>query len=440
VSHRERPVAVGRPAGRRSATTPAYEPTNNPTTARAAVNTAGSLREIMFEHTDGNDRLHDLAPPSAPVAEDFGGVDPRLGTYLRETLAWGGSDLHITTGRPPMVRVDGTLRPRDDVTVLHDDAIATMLRSTMDDERWETYEHRRQVDYSLALGEYGRFRVNAYHQLGSPAAVFRAISSRVPTLAEIAVPPEVERMASFPYGLVLFVGPTGSGKSTTQAALVGKVNAETPCHILTIEDPVEYLHGHGVAMVNQREVGTDVRSFADGLRSALREDPDIILLGEMRDEESISITLTLAETGHLVFATLHTNDASQAIDRIIDSYPAERREQIQTQLSSALQGVVSQRLVPRIGGGRAVACEVMVANEAIRNLIREGKTRQLRNVIATTASGGMRTMEASLDELVQAGAVEYEDAVAVSQYPKEIRHPALAAGIAAARSRPGGRR
>jgi twitching motility protein PilT len=374
-----------------------------------------------------------------PPTPDFGGVDPRLGTYLWDVLQWGGSDLHITSGRPPMVRIDGTLRRRDQTAALHDDLIFTMLRSTMDDEVWETFERRRQVDYSLALGDLGRFRVNAYHQLGSPAAAFRAISPRVPTLAEIGVPPEVSRMTEFPYGLVLFVGPTGSGKSTTQAALVGKINAERPCHILTIEDPVEYLHGHGVAMVNQREVGNDVHSFADGLRSALREDPDIILLGEMRDEESISITLTLAETGHLVFATLHTNDASQAIDRIIDSYPAERRDQIQTQLSAALQGVVSQRLVPRIGSGRAVACEVMVANEAVRNLIREGKTRQLRNVISTASTEGMRTMESSLDALVQGGAVAYEEAIAISQYPKEIRHPALSAGIAEAQARLAGR-
>ena len=335
-----------------------------------------------------------------------------------------------------MVRIDGTLRRRDQTAALHDDLIFTMLRSTMDDEVWETFEQRRQVDYSLALGNLGRFRVNAYHQLGSPAAAFRAISPKVPTLAEIGVPPEVSRMTEFPYGLVLFVGPTGSGKSTTQAALVGKINAERPCHILTIEDPVEYLHGHGVAMVNQREVGNDVHSFADGLRSALREDPDIILLGEMRDEESISITLTLAETGHLVFATLHTNDARPGDRPHHRQLPGRAARPDPDPARRSAAGCRQPAAgAARSGSGRAVACEVMVANEAVRNLIREGKTRQLRNVIATGSTEGMRTMESSLDALVQGGAVAYEEAIAISQYPKEIRHPALSAGIAEARRR-----
>jgi twitching motility protein PilT len=393
---------------------------------------ANGHQGITAVHTPSTD----LVPVDVTddVVDEFGGVDVRLGTYLHEVLQWGASDLHVTAGRPPMVRIDGTIRPRDTETILEPDVIRTMLRTTMADESWDVFESRRQVDYSLTLGTLGRFRVNAYHQLGAPAAAFRAISSRIPTLQEIGVRPEVERMASFPYGLVLFVGPTGSGKSTTQAALIGRLNAERPAHILTIEDPVEYMHAHGgLAMINQREVGTDVRSFADGLRAALREDPDIILLGEMRDEESIAITLTLAETGHLVFATLHTNDAAQAIDRIIDSYPAEREAQIKTQLAGALQGVVSQRLVPKIGGGRAAAFEVMLANDAVRNLIREGKTRQLRNVVATTSVEGMCTIESSLDALVQSGTVAYEDAIAVSQYPKEIHDPAMAAAIANAR-------
>jgi len=389
----------------------------------------------LGEHGDGqtDDLLIVPTQTAAPdEEEDFGGIHVRLAHYLRDVLAWNASDLHITVGRPPMVRIDGTIREHTSAHELDAATIGAMLRTTMDENHWETYEHRRQVDYSLTLPGYGRFRVNAYHQMGTPAAAFRAIRERIPTMGELGVPAEVERMAHFPYGLVLFVGPTGSGKSSTQAALVGSLNQQQPCHILTIEDPIEYVHRHGTAMINQREVGADVRSFADGLRAALREDPDIILLGEMRDEESISITLTLAETGHLVFATLHTNDASQAIDRIVDSYPAERRDQIETQLSGALQGVVSQRLLPRIGGGRAAAYEVMVANDAVRNLIREGKTRQLRNVVATSSAEGMRTLEASLDALVRAGTVSYADAIATSQYPKEIKDPKMAAAIAAA--------
>lgn len=370
------------------------------------------------------------------AVEDFGGISVELARLLRDTVLSRGSDLHLAVGRPPLMRIDGVLHQHQSGTVLDDAVITSMLRSTMNDEQWETFQQRLQLDYSMNLPGVGRFRVNAYHQRSTPAAAMRAIEERIPTLEEVGVPPDVARMAKFPYGLVLFVGPTGSGKSTTQAALVGTLNDTAQVHILTIEDPVEYMHGHSVALVNQREVGTDVHSFAEGLRAALREDPDVILLGEMRDEESISITLTLAETGHLVFATLHTNDASQAIDRIIDSYPAERRDQIQTQLAGALQGVVSQRLVPRVGGGRVAAFEVMVANDAIRNLIREGKTRQIRNVVATTSSAGMCTLEQSLDRLVQSGFVAYDDALAISQFPKEIHDPRFAAAVANAQQVP----
>jgi twitching motility protein PilT len=219
---------------------------------------------------------------------------------------------------------------------------------------------------------------------------------------------------------VLVVGPTGSGKSTTLAAMIDKINATKPCHILTIEDPIEYLHFHKTAMINQREVGTDVNSFTDGLRSALREDPDVILLGEMRDLDSISITLTLAETGHLVFATLHTNDAAQALDRVVDVFPAERRDQIQIQLAGSLQGVISQRLLPAEGGGRVAAYEVLMANDAVRNLVREGKSRQLRNAMIAGQQEGMQTIEMDLARLVSSGIVSFDTAAEASAYPKEI--------------------
>ena len=219
---------------------------------------------------------------------------------------------------------------------------------------------------------------------------------------------------------MLVVGPTGSGKSTTLAAMIDRINETKPCHILTIEDPVEFLHTHKMAMVNQREVGTDVNSFTDGLRSALREDPDVILLGEMRDLDSISITLTLAETGHLVFATLHTNDASQALDRIVDVFPAEQRDQIQTQLASSLQGVLSQRLLPAEGGGRVAAYEILMGTEPVRNLLREGKTRQLRNVMISGQQDGMQTIEMDLARLVASGIISFDTAAEISAYPKEI--------------------
>ena len=227
---------------------------------------------------------------------------------------------------------------------------------------------------------------------------------------ELGAPWATTELLNRPYGLVLVVGPTGSGKSTTLAAMVDRINETKPVHILTIEDPIEYIHNHKTAMVNQREVGTDVPSFVDGLKSALREDPDVILLGEMRDIESIGITLTLAETGHLVFATLHTNDASQALDRIVDVFPAERREQIQIQLAGTLQGVISQRLLPAIGGGRVAAYEVLMANDAVRNLIREAKTFQIPSVLQSGARYGMQSMDQSLASLVLSGALDRDAA------------------------------
>jgi len=365
--------------------------------------------------------------PGPLIAPAVDHLDPELVRLLEYLIENRGSDLHLTVDVPPSARIDGTLLPIAGEPVLTRDVIMRLLRSTLTDELWHRFETERQVDYSVALSDDARFRVNSFHQRGYPAAVFRAIQSYIPTLEELGIPPGVQRVMNFPYGLVLFVGPTGSGKSTSQAALISRIATSRPCHILTIEDPVEYVHRHSQAIVSQREVGTDVPTFMDGLRAALREDPDVILLGEMRDAESISITLTLAETGHLVFATLHTNDAAQAIDRIIDSYPAERRDQIQTQLSSVLQAVVSQRLAKRIGKGRVGAYEVLIANDAVRNLIREGKTRQIRNVIATSAAEGMQTLETSLNAALGAGLITYEEAVSLSQYPKELNNPMLAA-------------
>lgn len=346
--------------------------------------------------------------------------DPMLVTLLQATVAAGASDLHLTVGRPATARRDGVLVPFEGVGLLNPADTERMVMSLLDAHHVEELEKNSQVDFSFGLESIGRFRANAFKQRNSLALALRVIPFRVRSLEELGTPWACNELLNRPYGLVLVVGPTGSGKSTTLAAMIDRINETRPCHILTIEDPIEYLHHHKVAMVNQREVGTDVNDFLDGLRSALREDPDVILLGEMRDLDSISITLTLAETGHLVFATLHTNDASQALDRIVDVFPAERRDQIQIMLAGTLQGVISQRLLPAEGGGRVAAYEVLMANEAVKNLLREGKTRQLRNTMISGQQEGMQTMEMDLARLVSSGIVSFETAAEVSQYPKEI--------------------
>jgi twitching motility protein PilT len=346
--------------------------------------------------------------------------DPMLVALLEATVAAGASDLHLTPGRPATARRDGVLVPFEGVHVLQGPDTERMVLSLLDDLQKEEIHEHRQVDFSFGLTDIGRFRANAFKQRGTYALAMRVVPNRVRNLDELGAPLAAVELLNKPYGLVLVVGPTGSGKSTTLAAMIDKINEQKPCHILTIEDPIEYLHYHKTAMINQREVGTDVNSFTDGLRSALREDPDVILLGEMRDLDSISITLTLAETGHLVFATLHTNDASQALDRIVDVFPAEKRDQIQIQLASSLQGVISQRLLPAQGGGRVAAYEVLMANDAVRNLLREGKTRQLRNVMIASQQEGMQTIEMDLARLVSSGIISFETAAESSAFPKEI--------------------
>jgi twitching motility protein PilT len=348
-------------------------------------------------------------------------TDPMLVSLLNATVNSGASDLHLTVGRPATARRDGTLVSFENVPVLTPDEVDRMIYTLLDDRKLEELRRDRQVDFSFGVPGLGRFRANAFKQRGHLALALRVVPFRVRSLEELGAPAACTALLNKPYGIVLVVGPTGSGKSTTLAAMIDRINATKPVHILTIEDPVEYMHHHKVAMVNQREVGTDVETFEAGLKSALREDPDVVLLGEMRDLESISISLSLAETGHLVFATLHTNDASQALDRIIDVFPAERRDQIQIMLAGALQGVISQRLLPAIGGGRVASYEVMMANEAIKNLVREGKSRQMRNIIATGAGEGMQTIEMDLARLVAAGLISMETAMDASQYPKEIQ-------------------
>ncbi|HSB85024.1 MAG TPA: type IV pilus twitching motility protein PilT [Ilumatobacteraceae bacterium] len=346
--------------------------------------------------------------------------DQMLVTLLQATVAAGASDLHLSVGRPPTARRDGVLVPFEGVHVLTPMDTERIVLSLLEDWQRKELDEVQQVDFSFGIESIGRFRANAFKQRNTYALAMRVVPFRVRSLEELGAPAASMDLLNKPYGLVLVVGPTGSGKSTTLAAMIDRINATKPLHILTIEDPVEYLHSHKMAMVNQREVGTDVHSFTDGLRSALREDPDVILLGEMRDLDSIAITLTLAETGHLVFATLHTNDASQALDRIVDVFPSERRDQIQLMLAGSLQGVVSQRLLPAEGGGRVAAYEVLVANDAVRNLLREGKSRQLRNTMISGQQEGMQTIEMDLARLVASGIISFETAASVSAFPKEI--------------------
>jgi len=293
---------------------------------------------------------------------------------------------------------------------LTEQIIESLIFATLDDGQRDILLKDKEFDYSFAFGDIGRFRANAFHERGNLAVAFRLIPNEIPSISDLGLPGTVEKFAEYPRGLVLVTGPTGSGKSTTLAALVDKINREKAMHIVTIEDPIEFTHKSKRSVVVQREVHYDTYSFAASLRSALRQDPDVVLIGEMRDLETISSAITIAETGHLVFATLHTNSAAQSIDRIIDVFPAHQQQQIKTQLANVLMAICSQRLVPAIGGGRAVAAEIMIANSAAKALIREGKTFQLDTVIQTGINEGMQTMDRTLVKMVRSGQISYEDA------------------------------
>ena len=344
-------------------------------------------------------------------------------SLLGELWAAGGTDLHYTVGAPPLGRIDGALRALGAGSRVSSIDTEILARGLVSEGQWKALEAGEDLDFAIDWRGEARVRGNIYRQRGALALAMRMIPRRVPTMDEIALPAAVQQFAGLEHGLVLVTGPTGSGKSTTLASIIDAINRTRSVHILTIEDPIEYLHDHQLAMVNQREVGTDAPTFGAALRSALREDPDVILVGEMRDLDSIRFTLTLAETGHLVFATLHTNDTAQAVDRMIDVFPGDQQEQIRVQLAQTLTGVVFQRLVPRIGGGQTAAHEVLLATPAVRNLILEGRPNQLRNQILTGTRGGMQTLEMSLDALVKSGALEYDEAVLRAAFPREIVRP-----------------
>jgi twitching motility protein PilT len=341
---------------------------------------------------------------------------------LLEVIERNASDLHLTAGAPPTVRVRGHLHRLESYPVLTTEQTREIVYSILTNDQRQRLENEWQLDFAYAIPGRARFRVNAYYQRAAVGAAFRLIPFSIKTVEELGLPSVMHELARKPRGFVLVTGPTGSGKSTSLAAVVDEINETRSEHIMTIEDPIEFLHGHKQCIVNQREIGSDATSFGAGLKAALRQDPDVILVGEMRDLDTIHTALTAAETGHLVFATLHTQDTPQTIDRIIDVFPASQQQQVRVQLSVALQGIITQQLLPTAdGAGRVAACEVLLATPAIRNLIREGKTHQIYSSLQTGGQLGMQTMDAALATLVRTGKITQQLAEARSGTPEELR-------------------
>ena len=345
-----------------------------------------------------------------------------LAELLKHAVEQGASDLHLTAMRPPMVRISGKLIPSGFDTELTPDDTKALVYSVLTDDQKAKFEEDHELDFSIGIPGVSRFRVNVFMQRGCVSGVFRTIGENIPSCQELGLNETVQQLALLPRGLVCVTGPTGCGKSTTLAAMINLVNQERDGHIITIEDPIEFLHPHIRSTINQRELGSDTFSFPRALKAVLREDPNVILVGEMRDLETIAAALTLAETGHLVLSTLHTQDAAQTVDRIIDVFPPYQQEQIRVMLASTLKGVVSQVLLPRADGqGRVAAREILVVTPAISALIREGKTHQIYSAIQTGANQGMCTMEKSLAELHAAGWITEEDALSKANHPQELR-------------------
>ncbi len=344
-----------------------------------------------------------------PTGDAESVADKHIDDLLRITTERGASDLHLTAGLPPMIRVDGDLVPLEYAVLQPRDA-QRLIYDILTNDQIQWFEKTRELDFSYGLKDIGRFRVNVYRQRGNVGAALRAIPSQIPSMEELGLPALLRDLSRKHSGLILVTGPTGSGKSTTIATMIDSINSERNCHIMTIEDPIEYLHRHKRSMVNQRELNTDTDSFENALRAVLREDPDVILVGEMRDLETIASALTLAETGHLVFGTLHTRNAPQTMDRIVDVFPPHQQDQIKVQLSNTLEAVVAQQLIPKVGGGRFAAIEILVATSAIRNLIREGKTFQIYSSMETGGVKGMTTMDKVLADACKRGIISHEDA------------------------------
>jgi len=341
---------------------------------------------------------------------------------FQRLIELAGSDLLLSCGSPPRIRKDGRvelLEPNGSPLTPPD--TERMVREIVSADEWKLLHKQRQVDFSFTWRDHARIRANAYFQRNSIAAAFRVLPLEIPRFEQLGMPESVHRLLGRRQGLILVTGPTGSGKSTSLAAMIDHLNRTRPYHIITFEDPIEYIHKHGLSIIDQRQVGDDTPSFAEGLRSAFREDPDVVLIGEMRDLETISTALTIAETGHLVLATLHTNDATQAVNRILDSFMGPQQQQIRIQLAGALAGVIYQQLLPAVGGGRVAAFEVLIANTAVRSMIKEGKTDQLRSILQTGLREGSQTLERSLNGLIRAGMISDNDARAHTAHPADLK-------------------
>lgn len=343
-----------------------------------------------------------------------------LKIYLQNVIDSKGSDLHLIAGLPPSIRINGELAIIPQGEVLSSDHISELLKQVLTSEQLERLSVNKEIDFSLAFSERGRFRVNAYTQKNTLAAAFRLIPIDIPAVETLGLPALVHSFAQLRQGFVLVTGPTGHGKSTTLAAILNEVNKTRTSHIVTIEDPVEFIFRAEKSIISQREMRSDTHSWEIALRSVLREDPDVVLVGEMRDYETIAAALTVAETGHLVFATLHTNSAAQSIDRIVDVFPDEQQKQVRLQLSNTIEAVFSQRLIPAISGGRVIAYEVMLGTTAVRTAIREGKTHQIDSILETSQEAGMSTIEKSLADLVKRGLISLEMAQSWSLRPEEL--------------------
>ena len=365
------------------------------------------MRGLKLQQDTSLDELSQyLGEPSNQSVEES-----HIDDLLRVANERGASDLHLAVGLPPMLRIDGSLSGTDFMPLAPTDT-QRLIYDILSTDQVAQFEQTRELDFSYGVKGIGRYRVNVYRQRGSVGAALRAIPDRVPTFEQLGLPAILRDLSNKHSGLILVTGPTGSGKSTTIACMIDRINAESPLHIMTIEDPIEYLHRHKRSMINQRELHTDTNAFSNALRAVLREDPDVILIGEMRDLETIEAALTLAETGHLVFGTLHTRNAPQTIDRVVDVFPPHQQDQIKVLLSNTLEAVVAQQLIPRVGGGRCAAIEIMVATSAVRNLIREGKTYQIYSVIETGGQFGMQAMDKVLAEMHRSGNITFEEAMA----------------------------
>ena len=375
--------------------------------------------------------------PSAATARPQPLDDAHIDDLLRAMHEKGASDLHIAVGIPPIIRLDGALLPIPFEKV-SPQVSQRLIYDILTDEQIQRFETDLELDFSYQLARIARFRVNVYRDKGNVATAFRQIPQKIPTLKELGLPGILEELTRLPRGLILVTGPTGSGKSTSLAAMINQINTEESKHIITIEDPIEYLHTHRFSIINQREVGQDTKMFKNALRAALREDPDVILVGEMRDLETMQMAVSAAETGHLVFATLHTNSASTSVERIVDSFPGGQQEQVRLQLSNNLQAILCQQLIPRANQpGRVCCMEIMRASPAIRNLIREAKAHQITSMIQTSANLGMTTMDQSLRDLYVRGIITFEEAMTRAMNPPELEKMIKTATMPAGGNAPG---